>query len=62
MIMQQSGRPAMPRTRAYFRTASIILVGALLASGVSSAVATDGSVRDMTRLGLSEIVIQALTK
>ncbi len=49
-----------PRSRAFLHTATLILAGAIFASGVSSAVATDGAVRDLTRIGLVEIIIQKL--
>lgn len=48
----------MTRSKALARTAALILVGALFASGVNSAIATDEATDNLTRKGVADFLVE----
>lgn len=60
--MDRVSNQAASRWPGCVRTAVLILVGAVLASCLSAAVAGDNAVMDITRVGLAEMLIQKLSQ
>ena len=48
----------MSRSKALARTAALILVGALCASGVNAAFATDASTENLARKGVADFLVE----